>query len=71
MGKPKCKMTLKDLLTYLDSLQEGPGPQDVPGFHIVEERVFIRGKGAHTMVLDIEAMKQIVHSCRTKAVCAN
>lgn len=71
MRKPVCKMTLKDLMDYLNSQAEGPENSEPSCPRAVEEWVFIRGAGAHTMVLNIEAMKQIVHSCMREAVCAN
>ncbi|MDD5370652.1 MAG: hypothetical protein PHQ40_16340 [Anaerolineaceae bacterium] len=71
MGKQKCRMTLKDLLEYLNSLQVIPAT-NLPSSSIkLDERVFIRGEGIYTLVLDIEAMEQIVRANRMKAVCAN
>jgi hypothetical protein len=71
MGKPNCKLTLKDLLDYLNAMQEVPETHEPSRSKAVDERVFIRGRGSHTMVLSIEAMEQIVHSSRAEEVCAN
>jgi hypothetical protein len=71
MGKPNCKMTLKDLLDYLNAMQEVPDTHEPSRSYGVDEQVIIRGRGTHTMVLSIEAMKQIVHSSKAEAVCAN